>query len=160
MDLQHPRDFPGRWPHPSPEYLLSPFGSGSLPAPYDDPFLSFSDHDMPLLRRILPLLALALMGMFNTPRRAVEMVMKFTSTAIHLAERTMYHRFATLYRHRHPAAAQSVLEDLDQHLNPIQGPPAGPKTIRTAMRHLGVDQALVVHPQCRNHECSHVFYEI
>ena len=55
VDPQHPRDFLGRWPHPIPEYLLSPFGIGSLLTPYDDPFLSFSDHDIPLSRRILPL---------------------------------------------------------------------------------------------------------
>ena len=72
----------------------------------------------------------------------------------------MYERILQWYREHHSDATTQMLESLEETVNPVFDPPVAPKTSQSALKQLEVDLGLIVHPQCPNSECSHVFYEI
>ena len=152
-------DLLGRWPYPLPLYLLEPRGVGSQPNPFAGSSKTIG-LGLPLLNRVLPVLAHTLSGIFHAPRRAVEMVLQVVSATIRHGERMMYRRARTWYLQQHPQADEAVLRDFDDTLDPDRKPPAADGTLHKSLRQLGVDDTLIVHPQCRNHDCGHVFYEV
>ncbi|CAD6590849.1 MAG: hypothetical protein TREMPRED_005903 [Tremellales sp. Tagirdzhanova-0007] len=136
-------DLLGRWPYPLPLYLLEPRGVGSQPNPFAGSSKTIG-LGLPLLNRVLPVLAHTLSGIFHAPRRAVEMVLQVVSATIRHGERMMYRRARTWYLQQHPQADEAVLRDFDDTLDPDRKPPAADGTLHKSLRQLGVDDTLIL----------------
>ena len=147
------------WPHALPQSLLKSPLYGDHLNPHNT--LGPQQGDSALLPRILPLLGHSLSALFHAPRRGVEQMFQITSSAIRLAERLMYERTKAWVIHEFPELMtdERLLRTNDK-LNPIMRSAVVPKTLRTALKSLGVDDSLIGHPMCRNHECCEVFYSI
>ena len=147
------------WPEPIPAYLLEPLYDGRHTNPYVEiTSLALETAERPaLLHRILPLLALCLSATFNVPRRAVETTLKVATSAVRLAERQLFSRLVAALQ-KDPDVTPALLRRLEL-LDPSLSPSIAPRTLATALNRLGVDDSIIVHPQCRNEDCFHVFYE-
>ena len=157
--LNSQQDLIRLWPYAIPQYLLKSPYYGDQPNPHHT--LRQQPSHSALLERILPLLGHNLSALWHSPRRAVEHMLQVTSSAIRLAERAMHERDRDWIMHELPEAmTDERLQRMDDALNPITRNAVAPKTLGTALKSLGVDDSLVVHPMCRNHDCSEVFYSI
>ena len=142
----------------SPPVPAGAFWCGKPPNPFAN-YEATNPPVLPLIDRILPVLALTLSGIYHTPRRAVELLLQSVSSALHSDRRQTY-LCAKAIMDEFPDAPDDLLQRLDQALNPDLNEQASIGTLSRSLKLLGVDDTLIVHPQCQNHDCGHVFYGI
>ena len=145
-----------RWPEPLPPYLLQPIGVGNLPNPFSDSDVALP-LDLPLHHRAFPVLALTLSGTFRVPRRAVELQLQVVHSTTRDVQRISAQRARREILEEYPDASDAFLQKLEDAVIPDRDKPYGPNTLQSCLRQLGVDDSLIVHPQCMNHDCGHIF---
>jgi hypothetical protein len=188
LDSADPRDIIHSWPHIIPDALRIIPHAGNKPNPYEALALSdtHTDSHLSALSRSVLVLAHTLSGVYNTSRRAVELVLRSFDLVLKYATRSATRDGAVRHHQRMCAQLLSVQNQYadapailamfaasDPADSPILDFTAGdsetdggepdmgiPGTLRTAFKILGVDQRVLVHPVCRNHECQNIFYSI
>ena len=109
---------------------------------------------------MLPLLTHALAGIFNVARRANELVLQIGSECMKQGQDDMLDRVCEWYRQKHPEEGEDGVDHLLEFCRSHPLPDPAPRSQRTALKQLNVDDSVIVHPQCANANCSHVFYDI